>query len=51
MILVLGFPGDGPAAPGGFRGFFGSAGPPLPGEEGDFEDGDFGPDLVVLKVV
>ena len=37
-------PDDGPAAPGGFRGFFGPAGPPPPGEEGDFEDGDFGPD-------
>ena len=39
-----GFPDDGPAAPGGFRGFFGPAAPPPPGEEGDFEDGDFGPD-------
>ena len=38
-----GGPGDGPAAPGGFRGFFGPA-PAPPGEEGDFEDGDFGPD-------
>ena len=37
-------PSDGPAAPGGFRGFFGPAGPPPAGEEGDFEDGDFGPD-------
>ena len=38
-----GFPDDGPAAPGGFRGFFGGA-PLPPGQDGDFEDGDFGPD-------
>ena len=36
-------PGDGPAAPGGFRGFIPNAGPPIPGEEpSEAPDGDGG---------